>query len=44
LAVPLLILMGVIAMLAVSALVLTSIYIALRHAIRREPSVALRFG
>jgi predicted permease len=44
LAVPLLIFMGVIAMLAVSTMVLTAIYIALRRTIRREPSVALRFG
>jgi predicted permease len=44
LAVPLLILMGAIVVLAVSAVVLISIYVSVWRAIRHEPSAALRFG
>ena len=44
LAAPLLIVMGGIVVLAISALVLMSIYLALRRAIRHEPSAALRCG
>jgi ABC-type antimicrobial peptide transport system permease subunit len=43
-AVPLLTFMGIIVVLVVSGLVLISIYVSVWHAIRHEPSAALRFG
>jgi hypothetical protein len=36
--------MGIAVVLAVSGLVLVSIYVSVRGAIRREPSAALRHG
>jgi hypothetical protein len=44
LAAPVLAVMGIAVVLAVSGLVLVSIYVSVRGAIRREPSAALRHG